>query len=353
MSLANLLDPDPRSDSWTALFRLDQAALDALPAAVYLCAADGRIVRFNRRAADVWGRTPSLGESGERFCGSFRLYRTDGTLLPHDLCPMASALQTGESFHGQEVVIEQPNGERRTVLVSIAAVRNEQGHLNGAVNCFQDITDRKRTEERQHHLIQELNHRVRNTLATVHSLVANTARNASSLDDFKSRFEARLLALSLAQTLLGEDRWAGAGLHEVLAQQLEPFGGMESPRVQVEGPEVALEARLALDLSMMFHELMTNAAKYGAMSGSSGKISVNWEVLPPCGGDRVLELRWTETDGPPVRPPRRTGFGTRLIKAIAKGLGGDGHLVFDPSGLQLRATIPLRVGSGKEAKEGA
>ena len=341
MTFANLVEANPDSNSFMALAHLDQVAMDALPLAVYLCAEDGRVVRFNQKAAELWGRTPKPGDSGERFCGSFRLYRTDGILLPHDQCPMATALQTGASFYNQEVVVERPDGRQLTVLVNIAALKDANGRVNGAINCFQDITDRKQEEGRQRQLIQELNHRVKNTLATVYSMAANTARNATSIEDFKSRFEARLFALSQAHTMLSEGQWRGAKLRDLLAQQLEPFVDRENPRVRFEGPEVDLQPHLALALSMVFHELMTNAAKYGSLSAGNGQISVEWE-LSGFEEDRRLTLQWLEINGPPVQVPQRTGFGTRLIKTIAKGLGGKANLLFDSSGLQLWVSIPLR-----------
>jgi PAS domain S-box-containing protein len=341
MTLVDLFGANSGSTSFMALARLDQVAMDALPLAVYLCAGDGRVVRFNQRATELWGRTPMPGDPSERFCGSFRLYLTDGTLLPHDQCPVAAALQTGAPFHNQEVVIERPDGQRLTVLVNIAAFKDADGRVNGAINCFQDITDRKQEELRQRHLIQELNHRIKNTLATVYSMAANTSRNATSIEDFKSRFEARLLALSQAHTMLSEDQWRGAKLCDLLAQQLEPFGARENPRVRFEGPEVELQPQLALALSMVFHELMTNAAKYGSLSVEAGQISVEWE-LSGSEGNRNLTLQWLEIGGPLVKTPQRTGFGTRLIKTITKGLGGKANLLFESSGLQLWISIPLR-----------
>ena len=134
------------SSSFVALATLDQTAMDALPGAVYVCAADGRVVRFNRRAAELWGRSPNAEDPNEQFCGSYRLYRTDGAPLAHDQCPMAATLQTGKSFHNQEVVVEQPSGQRRTVLVNIDALKDQAGQIEGAINCFQDITDRKQSE---------------------------------------------------------------------------------------------------------------------------------------------------------------------------------------------------------------
>jgi two-component sensor histidine kinase len=341
MTLVDLAGANPVSNGFMALAHLDEVAMDALPLAVYLCAGDGRVVRFNQKAAELWGRAPKPGDPDERFCGSFRLYLTDGTLLPHDQCPVATALQTGASFHNHEVVIERPDGQRLTLLVNIAALKDTNGRVNGAINCFQDITDRKQEEDRQHYLIQELNHRIKNTLATVYSMSANTARSATSIVDFKSRFEARLLALSHAHSMLSEGQWRSAKLRDLLAQQLEPFGVREDPRVRLEGPEVDLQPQLALALSMVFHELMTNAAKYGPLSVEGGQISVEWK-LSDIEGDRQLTLQWLEMDGPPVQAPQRTGFGTRLIRTITKTWGGNADLLFESSGLQVWMSVPLQ-----------
>ena len=339
-----LVQQEPRSvpSSFKALAGLDQAAMDALPQAVYLCAADGRVVRFNQRAVELWGRTPRPGDKEERFCGSFRLYRIDGAHLPHEECPMATALQTGESFRNLEVVVEQPDGRRRTVLVNIAALKDGEGRVNGAINCFQDISNRKQAEDRQQQLIQELNHRIKNTFAIIHSLAANTARGAKSIGEFETSFEARLLSLGQAHVLLSEGQQTNARLSDLLAQQLEPFRDGESPRVRFEGPGVDLEPRLALAMSMVFHELVTNAATYGPLSAPEGEVSVEWDVLPAPEGGRTLTVRWVEMGGPPVEAPQHAGFGTRLIERTIGGLDGQAAFDFAWSGLQLQVSIPLR-----------
>ncbi|WP_119300756.1 sensor histidine kinase [Dongia deserti] len=156
MNLVHQGEAHLTSSSFAALATLDQAAMDALPGAVYLCAADGRVIRFNQTAAELWGRSPNAGDPRERFCGSYRLYRTDGALLPHDQCPMAAALQTGECFRNQEVVVEQPTGQRRTVLVNIDALKDQAGRIEGAINCFQDITECKQSERRFRQMIDSL-----------------------------------------------------------------------------------------------------------------------------------------------------------------------------------------------------
>jgi two-component sensor histidine kinase len=338
------------SNSFIALAHLDQAALDAFPQAVYLCASDGRVIRFNDKAVELWGRTPHVGDPQERYCGSLRLYRTDGSLLPHDQCPVATALDTGEIVQSQEVVVERPDGRRLTVLVNIAPVKDSHGHVNGAINCFQDISDRKGAEERHRDLVMELNHRIKNTLATVHSMATFTARDASSVEDFTSRFEARLVALSHVHALLSACEQAGASIRDLLAKQLEPFGAGENGRVRFKGPPVRLEPDTALGLCMVFHELMTNAAKYGPLSVDDGRVSIEWDVRSDPHHDGGLRLQWFETGGPPVERPDRAGFGTRLIRRIIAGLGGEPDFRFEPSGLQFQADIPLAASEMQSAR---
>jgi PAS domain S-box-containing protein len=120
---------------------------DTLPVGIYECDRHGVIVRYNRRAAELWGRAPKPGDPAERYCGSLRMYRTDGTVLPHTECWMAEALRTGRPIRDREVVIEQPGGQRAIALVNIEVLKDASGHVTGAVNCFLDITARKRVEQ--------------------------------------------------------------------------------------------------------------------------------------------------------------------------------------------------------------
>jgi PAS domain S-box-containing protein len=128
-------------------FELPARLFEQLPFAVYVCDRNGLVLRYNRRAAELWGRSPVLGDPNERFCGSYRMFRPDGSLLPHHECPMADVLRTGISVHQQEVHIERPDGSRGIALVDIEPVRDSDENLVGAVNCFQDITERKRNDE--------------------------------------------------------------------------------------------------------------------------------------------------------------------------------------------------------------
>lgn len=141
---------------------------EQLPFAVYVCDQDGLVLRYNHRAAELWGRSPQLGDPNERFCGSYKMYRPDGSLLPHHECPMADVLRTGASVRGQEVHIERPDGLRGIALVDIEAVKDSCGNIVGAVNCFQDITERKHADEALRRAEQELRDFVENANVGMH-----------------------------------------------------------------------------------------------------------------------------------------------------------------------------------------
>jgi PAS domain S-box-containing protein len=128
-------------------FELPARLFEQLPFAIYVCDRNGFVLRYNRRAAELWGRSPKPGDPNERFCGSYQMFRPDGSLLPHHECPMADVLRTGISVRQREVHIERPDGSRGIALVDIEPVRDSDGSLVGPVNCFQDITERKRAEE--------------------------------------------------------------------------------------------------------------------------------------------------------------------------------------------------------------
>ena len=158
-------------------------------------------------------------------------------------------------------------------------------------------------------------------------------------------FEGRILALSKAHTLLGRKLWKSVGLRDLIDQILEPFGlnDRRARHFTIKGDDVPVQPKAALTLAMVFHELATNAAKYGALSnGAAGKIDITWQVEPTPQGDR-MRLRWQESGGPPVKPPGRKGFGSRLIEGgLAQDLDGEVHLDYDPAGLVCQITMPVR-----------
>jgi hypothetical protein len=168
-------------------FELPARLFEQLPFAIYICDRDGLVLRFNRRAAELWGRSPKLGDPNERFCGSYRMYRPDGSPLPHHECPMADVLRTGVSVRAQEVHIELPDGSRGIALVDIEAVKDSDGNIIGAVNCFQDITERKWAEERERTLACEVDHRAKNLLALVQAAVQPLTPTSSKISRRQSK----------------------------------------------------------------------------------------------------------------------------------------------------------------------
>ncbi|MFZ2031584.1 MAG: PAS domain S-box protein [Vitreimonas sp.] len=312
--------------------------LEALPAAVYTTDADGRITFYNKAAVDMAGRTP---QPGDEWCVTWRLYQTDGTPLPHDQCPMAIALRENRPVRGAEAIAERPDGTRVPFIPFPTPLHDANGKLVGAINMLIDISERKRAENRQKVLIDELNHRVKNTLATVQSLAAQTARYTDSNAEFVMRFEARLMALARAHDLLSQRHWEDAPLDILVRDLTEPLAAAAPGRVTIDGPSVSLNPRAALAVAMALNELLTNAAKYGALSSEAGSLALHWRMDDDDGVSRLV-MYWRERGGPIVNPPTRRGFGTRLMeRCIRTDLEGKFDLDFDPDGVTCVISIPI------------
>jgi PAS domain S-box-containing protein len=316
-------------------FALPGRLFEQLPFAVYVCDRDGLVLRYNRRAAELWGRSSKLGDPNERYCGSYRMFRPDGSLLPHHQCPMADVLRTGISVRQQEVHIERPDGSRGIALVDIEAVKDSGGNVVAAVNCFQDITERKRSETQIVNLAREAEHRTKNILSTVLATVRLSKSDTS--DDLKELIEGRIDALAKVHTLFVESRWAGAELHRLATQELLAYSGEKEARVRIEGPAVMLEPSTAQTVAISLHELATNAAKYGSLSAASGRVEILWS-LP---ADGRLSLRWIESGGPAATPPTHRGFGTRIMENMIGQLKGEVRFDWRGQGLTCEIDLPL------------
>jgi two-component sensor histidine kinase/CHASE1-domain containing sensor protein len=230
-----------------------------------------------------------------------------------------------------------------TVLVAAATWR--QGVARMAAE--REVTARAAVEARQKLLLDELNHRVKNTLATVQSIAAQSLREASDVESVRVNFENRLIALSQAHNLLTRDGWRGANLSELALTELRPYCGLGDERIDLQGPAVWLAPNTAVALGMALHELTTNAVKYGALSNPKGRILLDWSLAEREAGAERLTLRWREMDGPPVVPPSRRGFGTRLIAGgLAHQLDGKVDLDFAPTGVccTISFDIPAQLG---------
>nr|WP_298101112.1 PAS domain S-box protein [uncultured Shinella sp.] len=432
--------------------------LEALPAAVYTTDAQGRITFFNKAAVEMAGRVPTLGDE---WCVTWRLYRTDGSFLPHDQCPMAIAIKENRAIRGEEAIAERPDGTRVpfipyptplhdsegkligainmlvdisdrkkaeeyaerlaaivtfsddaivskdvhgviqtwnngaervfgydkadvigksiTILIpperqdeepqilaricrgehiehyetvrkrkdgrlidvslTVSPLKNSKGEITGASKIARDITEKRREERRRLLLINELNHRVKNTLATVQSLASQTFRGERENQAVK-HFETRLVALARTHDLLTRESWEGADIHEILRQTLHAVCADPEGSLQISGPYCLLKPKLALSLSIAIHELATNAAKHGALSVDAGVIAVRWSIEGA--NTRRLRLAWEESGGPPVSTPQQRGFGTRLLEqGLARELDAQVALSFPPSGVVFSLNAPL------------
>jgi two-component sensor histidine kinase len=183
---------------------------------------------------------------------------------------------------------------------------------------------------------------VKNTLTTVQSIASQTLRTTDTPTQFKEAFEGRLLALSKTHNLLTRKSWREAELRDIAEQELAPYRKPGDERVVLNGPDVKLPARYAINLGLVLHELVTNAAKYGALSTNSGHLEVNWTVADSPDRPQQLRIHWTEAGGPPVAPPKRQGFGSRLIRRSIEGeLGGHMVLNFAETGVSYEISVPL------------
>jgi two-component sensor histidine kinase len=224
---------------------------------------------------------------------------------------------------------------------------SEFGRLAAA---YQAMADALAVRERNLRLlINELNHRVKNTLATVQSIATQTLRSSQTTEQARRAIEERLLALSRVHDVLTRESWEGAGLAEIVAQAMAPYRHDRDDRLRMQGPEVRLSPRMALAIAMALQELATNAVKYGALSNETGTIAITWCLEEE---SKRLRLHWREAGGPPVRAPERRGFGTRLIeRSLAQDLDGRVEITFAPAGLVCTVDAPLQPGGS--AAEGA
>ena len=278
------------------------------------------------------------------------------TVLPEDRARMQAAVracvETGADYD-IEYRVRWSNGEVRWVQIRGQTFFSAEGEPLTMAGVSIDVTDRKRAEEHRALLADELNHRVKNSMATMQSIAHQTLRNAASLEDAQKTLDARLQSLSLAHNVLTRVSWVGAPLADVVEAALQAFRGGAEQRFHIAGPEVWLTPRLTLALSMALHELATNAVKYGALSTDRGSVTLTWEVE----GERPaqLRLRWEEAGGPPVVAPARSGFGSRLIeRALAAEVGGSASIDYARDGVvfTLEAPLPERIPSAANPHSG-
>jgi PAS domain S-box-containing protein len=285
---------------------------------------DGIITSWNRGAERVFGYTAAeaIGQPITIVIPQDRQTEEHGIL---------ARIRRGERIDHFETVRQRKDGSLIAVSLSVSPVKNALDKIVGASKIARDITEQKRSHERLATLAREAEHRSKNVLASVQAAV--NLSHADTPEGLKKAIEGRIQALANVHSLFVESRWIGAHLLTIAAQELRPYSAQG--RVRIEGPAVLLEPDSAQAFAVSLHELATNAAKYGSLSGNAGQVDLEWVN----GADRQLVLRWTETGGPPVEPPTRKGFGSRVIVRIIEQLKGTVRFDWHPSGLVCEISV--------------
>ena len=291
-----------------------ETILEGIGEGFYAVDALWRIRRFNREA--------------ERH---FKLTSRDvlGRIL-WEVFPAARETPLGQLFLDTMARRESVQSETPSVVIDGRWLAYRLFPLQDGLGVvFRDISDRKRAESQRDLIVRELHHRLTNTFATMQAIASQSFRSSQIDPSDRRAFEERLQNLSRAHTALANENWNGIALHELIITSLAPYGVENPTRFTISGPHVVLSAHMAVALSMAFHELSTNAVKYGALSTESGQLSIGWTIV-----DGRLLLRWTESGGPSVRPATRSGFGsTMLRRVLPQQLNGRVEIQLEESGV--------------------
>jgi PAS domain S-box-containing protein len=294
---------------------------------------DQRLILCNERYAEMYGLVPEQTRPGMTLrsilnaCVPFRDTRID---IGADIERRMRAIR-----NSQPLYMEYKLYDGRVIAMNLQPMPN-----GGWVAVHQDVTERKRADERQKLLMSELDHRVKNVLARVAAVARSTQEGKPS--EFAQALERRLQSMADAHALLSQGRWQGVSLAELVRCQLAPYTTKEN--AVISGPDITLPAAATQDLAMVLQELVTNALKYGSLSTLRGQLTVRWERRQCADGSERLVIAWRETGGPPTKEPGHLSYGTRLIRnLIPRELGGTVDLMFAPEGVRCDIEIPLEA----------
>jgi PAS domain S-box-containing protein len=295
---------------------------------------DGVIMSWNSGAERLFGYTAAeaIGQPVTMLIPPERIDEEAGIL---------ARIRRGERIEHYDTVRRRKDGSAIDISLTVSPIKDSDGTIIGASKIARDITERKQAEQRQKLLVGEVKHRIKNLLATVQAIARQTLKGAPAEE--REAFIARLMALANAQDLLTLERWNRAAVHEVVNRALRPFEAKLSARFLTKGPEdVWVDAQRASLLTMVLHELATNAVKYGALSNGYGVVSLAWEVVGEEEEDgQNVRLTWRELGGPPVVRPERKGFGSFLIERALQGGGGNAQLDYNPNGVICTLEVAL------------
>ncbi|HEY2357416.1 MAG TPA: HWE histidine kinase domain-containing protein [Phenylobacterium sp.] len=301
-----------------------------LPAAAWLSRSDGQLIFINEAMAQALGRPRDelLGE------GWMQSIDPDDRLGLEITRMQARTNAAPVQYEGK---FRRPDGSVRIIQLYGRPRFDRSGRFSGHVGVATDVTEVRAAEARQRLLINELNHRVKNALATVQALVRQTLREHNASPELAAALDGRIFALAAAHDVLTREKWVGAEVGAIAAEATKPYS--EDGAFSFSGPRAKIGPKAAVALSMALHELSTNALKYGSLSSPAGRVSLTWS----CAGD-IVTLEWRESGGPPAAPPDRSGFGLRLLGRVLEGeLGAPAELDFAPTGLLCRIHAPLET----------
>jgi two-component sensor histidine kinase len=337
-----------RAEETAMAERFTRSIVDQLTDPVVVCDQHGRISNVSAAAKRLAVVPPVGCLLGE----AFPIVADDGGAPESARRAVADAVvaaaMSGRPVHSLEVLLATGAADGAHFLLSAGPFLDSRGQTVGCIVALTDITPRRRAEEQHRVLLAELNHRVKNNLAIVRSVATQTMSSSSggSLATFQKAFDGRLSALALAHDILTQTGWQHADLETLIEQVISPYrtGGSQD-RIDVRGPALQVPPQFVLPLAIVFHELATNAAKYGALSVSAGRVTIAWKSNAR-GEEPDIALIWRETQGPEVHTPTRDGFGSTLIRrTMAYELDGEALLEYCRDGLVCTIRFPLRRNS--------
>jgi PAS domain S-box-containing protein len=309
------------------------AVIQSSQDAVMSMGVDGLVRTWNPGAEALFGY------SAEEIIGKpIQMLYPDGGQEEHD--SLYSGLQEGQRLR-RDVLRRHKDGHYIDVNINVSPMYGAGGRLSGFSAIVRDISERKEQEAHLRLVMRELSHRSKNLLAVIQAMARQTARSSSDLDEFEKNYSQRLQALSASQDLIVHQNWHGAPLAELLRSILVPFADDVDARIDLKGPSLNVTPTAAQNLALSIHELATNASKYGALSVPAGRVSLTWAIERGDKGEDRVRISWKEMGGPPVKEPRRKGFGHVVIeKMIAQALEAEVDLAFAPEGVTWTLHMP-------------
>ncbi|WP_282296796.1 HWE histidine kinase domain-containing protein [Stenotrophomonas sp. PS02289] len=323
-----MLQPEQDTPTW----RIYETLLQATPDLSYVFDLQHRFIYANKALLTMWGM--SWDEAIGKTCLEIGYEPWHAAMHDREI---EQVIATRQPIRGDVPFPHATLGVRIYDYI-FTPVIGPDGQVEAIAGSTRDVTERKRHEQHQQLLINELNHRVKNTLATVQSIARQTLRSAAGLEDANTKIEERLVALAGAHDILTRENWHSADIRDLAQSTVDAYGTPD--QFQLEGDSCRLDPRRALALAMALHELGTNATKYGALSSREGRVHLHW-VSTDVDGDARIEVLWQEYGGPAVHKPVQRGFGSRLLeRGLKHDLGGGVELAFAPEGVRCHLWMP-------------